>query len=151
MRRRRKSAIVTQRLIDDAEGPAAAKFIAEALKPWTFVAISDKTAFQAGIVQEVAQGPKKRGFDVVVDEFSEQERDLLAVAARIKSNGADFAYPGMIGPRTPLLLKQAGQAGSMFGAIGNVSIRERRQFVKASEGDAAIRAERAKPALWASR
>lgn len=121
---------------DDIEGPAAAKFIAEDLKPKKVFAISDKTAFQTGIVQEVARKLKERGIDVVIEEVSDQDRDLSPIITRIKGSGADLVYLGMTAPQVSLLLKQAAQAGVKFPAIGNGSSRDREALIKASGGEA---------------
>jgi branched-chain amino acid transport system substrate-binding protein len=121
---------------DDIEGPAAARFIAEDLKPKKVFAISDKTAFQAGIVQEVARRLKERGIDVTIEEVSDQDRDLAPIITRIKGSGADLVYLGMSAGQSSLLLKQSAQAGVKFAAIGNGSSRERVSLIKASGGEA---------------
>jgi branched-chain amino acid transport system substrate-binding protein len=119
---------------DDIEGPAAAKFIADDLKPKKVFAISDKTAFQAGIVQEVVRKLKERGVDVIIEEVSDQDRDLAPIITGIKGSGADLVYLGMSAGQSSLLLKQSAQAGVKFTAIGNGSSRERESLIKASGG-----------------
>lgn len=121
---------------DDNEGPAAAMFIADDLKPKKVLAISDKTAFQAGIVQEVARKLKERGVEVIIEEVNDQDRDLAPLVTRIKSSGADVVYLGMVAAQASLLLKQSAQAGVTFKAVGNGSARERELFIKASTGNA---------------
>jgi branched-chain amino acid transport system substrate-binding protein len=122
---------------DDREGPAGAMFIADALKPKKVVAISDKTAFQAGIVQEVVKTLKARGVaDATIEEVSDQDRDLSPIITRIKASGADVIYLGMTAAQTSLMLKQAEQAGVKFTGIGNGSLRERQLLIAASGGAA---------------
>lgn len=121
---------------DDIEGPAAAMFIADDIKPKKVLAISDKTAFQAGIVQEVSRKLKERGIEVIIEEVNDQDRDLSPLITRIKSSGAEVVYLGMVAAQSSLLLKQAAQAGVKFQAVGNGSARERELFIKASAGHA---------------
>lgn len=97
---------------DDREGPASAIFIAEEIKPKKVLLISDKTAFQAGIVQEVQRVLKQRGVsDATIEEVSDQDRDLTPLITRIKASGADFIYLGMTAPQAALFMKQAAQGG----------------------------------------
>ena len=122
---------------DDREGPASAIFIAEEIKPKKVLLISDKTAFQAGIVQEVQRVLKQRGVaDATIEEVSDQDRDLTPLITRIKASGADFIYLGMTAPQAALFLKQAAQGGLKVRGLGNGSLRERESFVKAAGGDA---------------
>ena len=122
---------------DDREGPASAIFIAQEIKPKKVLLISDKTAFQAGIVQEVQRVLKQRGVgDATIEEVSDQDRDLSPLITRIKASGADFLYLGMTAPQAALFLKQAAQGGLKVRGLGNGSLRERESFVKAAGGDA---------------
>ncbi len=122
---------------DDREGPASAIFIAEEIKPKKVLLISDKTAFQAGIVQEVQRVLKQRGVsDATIEEVSDQDRDLTPLITRIKASGADFIYLGMTAPQAALFMKQAAQGGLKVRGLGNGSLRERDSFVKAAGGDA---------------
>jgi len=122
---------------DDREGPASAIFIAEELKPKKVLLISDKTAFQAGIVQEVQRVLKQRGVsDTTIEEVSDQDRDLSPLVTRIRASGADFVYLGMIAPQAALFVKQAAQGGLRVRGLGNGSLRDREAFVKAAGGDA---------------
>ena len=122
---------------DDREGPASAMFIADEIKPKKVLLISDKTAFQAGIVQEVQRVLKQRGVnDATIEEVSDQDRDLTPLITRIKGSGADFIYLGMTAPQAALFMKQAAQGGLKVRGLGNGSLRERDSFVKAAGGDA---------------
>ena len=122
---------------DDREGPASAIFIADELKPKKVILISDKTAFQAGIVEEVQRVLRQRGVARRrSEEVSDQDKDLTPLLTRIKSGGDDFVYLGMVGPQAALFLKQAGQAGLKIHGMGNGSLRERDTFVKGAGGEA---------------
>jgi branched-chain amino acid transport system substrate-binding protein len=122
---------------DDREGPASAIFIAEELKPKKVLLISNKTAFQAGIVQEVHRVLKQRGVaDATIEEVNEEDRDLTPLLTRIRASGVDFVYLGMTGPQAAMFLKQAAQAGVKFRGLGNGSLRERETFVRAAGGEA---------------
>lgn len=121
---------------DDREGPAAALFINQELKPKKVIAISDKTAFQAGNVAEVVGKLKELGTDVTIEEVSDQDRDLSAIITRIKTAGAEVVYMGMAPGQCALLLKQSAQAGVKFTPVSHSSNRERSLFIKASDGNA---------------
>ena len=96
---------------DDREGPALAIFIAEELKPKKVLLISDKTAFQVGIAQEVQRVLKQRGVaDATIEEVSEQDRDLTPLVTRIKASGPDLVYIGLRAPAGGAL-PEAGGSG----------------------------------------
>ena len=119
---------------DDREGPAAGIFINEEIKPKKVIAISDKTAFQAGNVNEVVRKLKELGTDATIEEVSAQDRDLSAIITRIKTAGADVVYLGMAPGQCALLLKQAAQAAVT--PVSHSSNRERELFIKGSNGNA---------------
>ena len=122
---------------DDREGPALAIFIIEDLKPKKVLLISDKTAFQIGIAQEVQRVLKQRGVaDTTMEEVSEQDRDLTPLVTRIKASGPDLVYIGLGAQQAALFLKQSAQGGLKVRGVGNASLREREAFVKAAGGEA---------------
>lgn len=121
---------------DDREGPAAAIFIKEELKPKKVIAISDKTAFQAGNVNEVVRKLTELGVDASIEEVGDQDRDFSAIVTRIKTAGADIVYLGMAPGQCALLLKQSAQAGVKFTPVSHSSNRERELFIKGSNGNA---------------
>lgn len=122
---------------DDREGPASALFIAEELKPKKVLLISDKTAFQTGIVQEVLRVLKQRGItDATIEEVSDQDRDLTPLVTRTKASGADFVYIGVGAQQAALFLKQAAQSGLKIKGLGNGSLRDRVAFIQAAGGEA---------------
>jgi branched-chain amino acid transport system substrate-binding protein len=122
---------------DDREGPASAIFIAENLRPKKVLLISDKTAFQSGIVQEVHRVLRQRGIgDATIEEVSDQDRDLTPLVTRIKAMGPDFVYIGVGAQQAALLLKQAAQGGLKIRGLGNGSLRDRVAFIQAAGGEA---------------
>ncbi|HWC04253.1 MAG TPA: branched-chain amino acid ABC transporter substrate-binding protein [Methylomirabilota bacterium] len=122
---------------DDREGPASAVFIAEELRPKKVLLISDKTAFQTGIVQEVLRILKQRGVaDATIEEVSDQDRDLTPLVTRTKASGADFVYIGVGAQQAALFLKQAAQGGLRIRGLGNGSLRDKEAFIKAAGGEA---------------
>ena len=122
---------------DDREGPASAIFIATELKPKKVLLISDKTAFQTGIVQEVQRVLKQRGIaDATIEEVSDQDRDLTPLVTRTKASGADFVYIGVGAQQAALFLKQAAQGGLKVKGLGNGSLRDKEAFIKAAGGEA---------------
>jgi branched-chain amino acid transport system substrate-binding protein len=122
---------------DDREGPASAIFIADELQPKRVLLISDKTAFQSGIVQEVQRVLKQRGVaEATIEEVSDQDRDLTPLVTRIKAMGPDLVYIGVGAQQGALLLKQAAQAGLKIKGLGNGSLRDRVAFIQAAGGEA---------------
>src|SRR5262249_4215190 len=122
---------------DDREGPASAIFIAEEIKPKKVLLISDKTAFQAGIVQEVQRVLQQRGIaDTDLEAGRDQERGLSPPVPPGKASGANLLYLGMTAPQAALFVRQAAQGGLKVRGLGNGSLREREAFVKAAGGDA---------------
>jgi branched-chain amino acid transport system substrate-binding protein len=122
---------------DDREGPASAIFIADDLRPRKVLLISDKTAFQSGIVQEVQRALKQRGVsDATIEEVNDQDRDLTPLITRIKATGPDLVYLGLTAPQAALLLKQTAQAGLKIRGLGNGSLRDRVAFIQAAGGEA---------------
>ncbi len=113
---------------DDQQGPAAAKFIAEKIKPKKVAVLHDKQAYGQGIASNVRDDLKKAGIDVVLFEgINAGDSDYSAVITKLKSAGVDFVYYGGYHPEMGLLLRQAGEQGlkvKMMGpeGVGNPEI-----------------------------
>jgi len=94
---------------DDQQGPSAAKFIVEKIKPKKVAVLHDKQSYGQGIASNVRDDLKKAGVDVALFEgINAGDSDYSAVITKLKSAGVDFVYYGGYHPEMGLLLRQAG-------------------------------------------
>lgn len=97
---------------DDQQGPTAAHFIAESVKPKKVAVLHDKQSYGQGIATSVRDGLKKAGVNVSLFEgINAGENDYSAVITKLKSSGVDFVYYGGYYPEMGLLLRQAAEQG----------------------------------------
>lgn len=97
---------------DDQQGPAAAKFIIEHVKPQRVVVLHDKQSYGQGIATSVRDNLQSAGVNVVFFEgINAGDSDYSATITRIKSSGADFVYFGGYHPEMGLLMRQAAEQG----------------------------------------
>ncbi len=104
---------------DDQQGPAAAKFIAEKIKPKKVAVLHDKQSYGQGIASSVRDDLKKAGVQVALFEgINAGDSDYSAVITKLKSAGVDFVYYGGYHPEMGLLLRQAGEQGLKVRMMG---------------------------------
>ncbi|CAM5381967.1 high-affinity branched-chain amino acid ABC transporter substrate-binding protein [Eoetvoesiella caeni] len=97
---------------DDQQGPAAAEFIAESIKPKKVAVLHDKQSYGFGIASAVKKGLEQAGIDVALFEgINAGDSDYSAIITRIKSSQADFVYFGGYHPEMGLLLRQGAEQG----------------------------------------
>ncbi|GAB3365688.1 MULTISPECIES: branched-chain amino acid ABC transporter substrate-binding protein [Giesbergeria] len=97
---------------DDQQGPAAAKFIADKVKPKKVAVLHDKQSYGQGIAASVRDDLKKAGVNVVLFEgINAGDSDYSAVITKLKSAGVDFVYYGGYHPEMGLLLRQSAEQG----------------------------------------
>jgi branched-chain amino acid transport system substrate-binding protein len=97
---------------DDQQGPAAAKFIIEKIKPKQVAVLHDKQSYGQGIASSVKEQLEKAGIKVVMFEgINAGDTDYSAVITKLKSAGADFVYYGGYHPELGLLLRQGAEQG----------------------------------------
>ncbi|MFT0548213.1 branched-chain amino acid ABC transporter substrate-binding protein [Allopusillimonas ginsengisoli] len=97
---------------DDQQGPAAAKFIAEKIKPTKVAVLHDKQSYGQGIASAVKKDLEAAGIDVVLFEgINAGDSDYSAVITKLKSAGVDFVYYGGYHPEMGLLLRQGAEQG----------------------------------------
>lgn len=97
---------------DDQQGPAAAKFIADKIKPKKVAVLHDKQSYGQGIAASVRDDLKKVGVNVVLFEgVNAGDSDYSAVITKLKSAGVDFIYYGGYHPEMGLLLRQSAEQG----------------------------------------
>ena len=97
---------------DAQQGPAAAKFILEKLKPKKAAVLHDKQSYGQGIATAVKNDLEKGGVPVAIFEgINAGDSDYSAVITKLKSQGVDFVYYGGYHPEMGLLLRQAAEQG----------------------------------------
>ena len=104
---------------DDQQGPAAAKFIIEKIKPKKVAVLHDKQSYGQGIASSVREDLKKANIDVALFEgINAGDSDYSAVITKLKSAGVDFVYFGGYHPEMGLLLRQASEQGLKVRMMG---------------------------------
>lgn len=97
---------------DDQQGPAAATFIADTIKPKRVAVLHDKQSYGQGIATAVKNALEKKGVDVVLFEgINAGDSDYSAVITKLKSADVDFVYYGGYHPEMGLLLRQGSEQG----------------------------------------
>ncbi|MEI2414613.1 branched-chain amino acid ABC transporter substrate-binding protein [Orrella sp. JC864] len=97
---------------DDQQGPAAAAFIAEKIKPAKVGVLHDKQSYGQGIASAVRQGLLDAKIEVPVFEgINAGDTDYSAIITKLKSSGVDFVYYGGYHPEMGLLLRQGAEQG----------------------------------------
>lgn len=97
---------------DDQQGPAAAKFILDKIKPKKVAVLHDKQSYGQGIATAVKNDLEKGGVAVAVFEgINAGDSDYSAVITKLKGQGVDFVYYGGYHPEMGLLLRQAAEQG----------------------------------------
>ena len=78
---------------DDAQAPAAVKFMKEALKAKTVFIVDDKTTYSQGLADGVAKECERIGINILDREHVNQgDKDFSAVLTMAKSRNADVLY-----------------------------------------------------------
>ena len=97
--------------LDNAQGPAAARYIAQ-LKPTNVAVLHDKQQYGEGIASSVKDILGKEGIKVAMFEgINVGERDYSSILAKLKQANVDFVYFGGYHPEMGLLLRQAKEKG----------------------------------------
>ena len=78
---------------DDAQAPAAVKFMKEALKAKTIFIVDDKTTYSQGLADGVNKACKEMGIEIIShDHVNQGDKDFSAILTKIKTSGADVFY-----------------------------------------------------------
>lgn len=97
---------------DDQQGPFAAKYIAQTLKPKKVAVLHDKQTYGSGVATQVKDSLAKEGVNVALFEgINVGDSDYSAVITKLKSAGVDLVYFGGYHPELGLLLRQAREQG----------------------------------------
>lgn len=97
---------------DDQQGPAAARFIAQTVKPKKIAVLHDKQSYGQGVAASVRDELKRLGTPAAMFEgINAGDTDYSAVITKLKSNRVDFVYYGGYHPELGLLLRQGAEQG----------------------------------------
>ncbi|MCA1922114.1 branched-chain amino acid ABC transporter substrate-binding protein [Buttiauxella noackiae] len=98
--------------LDSDQGPTAAKYILEHVKPKNIAVIHDKQQYGEGLARSVQDNLKKGGANVVFfDGITAGEKDFSTLVARLKKENIDFVYYGGYHPEMGQILRQSRAAG----------------------------------------
>lgn len=98
--------------LDSDQGPTAAKYILDKVKPQRIAVVHDKQQYGEGLARAVQDGLKKGGANVVFfDGITAGEKDFSTTVARLKKENIDFVYYGGYHPEMGQILRQARAAG----------------------------------------
>ncbi|MBI0445270.1 branched-chain amino acid ABC transporter substrate-binding protein [Deinococcus sp. DB0503] len=103
---------------DDAQGPAAANFIVSTFQPKKVYILNDKTAYGAGLSNEVERALKAKGVQVAANEGTEEKNDFSSIVAKIKLQRPDVIYFGGVYNQVGVFLKQLRDAGVTVPVMG---------------------------------
>jgi branched-chain amino acid transport system substrate-binding protein len=97
---------------DDQQGPAAAAYIINTVKPKKVAVLHDKQSYGQGLATSVKDALDKAHVPVVLFEgINAGDSDYSAVITKLKSAGVDFIYYGGYYPEMGLLLRQGREQG----------------------------------------
>ena len=97
---------------DDQQGPFAADYIINELKPKNVAILHDKQTYGSGIASQVRDTLGKQGMDVVMYEgINVGDSDYSAVITKLKSMDPGLIYFGGYHAELGLLLRQAREQG----------------------------------------
>lgn len=114
--------------LDSDQGPTAAKYILESVKPQRIAIVHDKQQYGEGLARAVQDNLKKGGANVVFfDGITAGEKDFSTLVARLKKENIDFVYYGGYYPEMGQMLRQARSVGlkTVFmgpEGVGNASL-----------------------------
>ena len=114
--------------LDSDQGPTAAKYIVEKVKPQRIAIVHDKQQYGEGLARAVQDNLKKANANVVFfDGITAGEKDFSTLVARLKKENIDFVYYGGYYPEMGQMLRQARSVGlkTVFmgpEGVGNASL-----------------------------
>ena len=105
--------------LDSDQGPTAAKYIVEKVKPQRIAIVHDKQQYGEGLARAVQDNLKKANANVVFfDGITAGEKDFSTLVARLKKENIDFVYYGGYHPEMGQILRQARAAGLKTPVMG---------------------------------
>lgn len=109
---------------DDAQAPAAGRFMQEALGAKTIFIVDDKTTYSQGLADGVAKYCKENGLEILGrDHVNQGDKDYSAILTMAKSKGADVFYMSLQNHSTGSLMAiQAKRMGLKSKIVSNDSM-----------------------------
>ncbi|MDR0478183.1 MAG: high-affinity branched-chain amino acid ABC transporter substrate-binding protein [Desulfobulbaceae bacterium] len=93
---------------DSQQGPVAAIYIINTIKPKKLAIIHDKQTYGQGVATQVKNTVEEHGLKPVMFEgINKGDTDFSALITKMKQAGVDFVYYGGYHPELIILLKQA--------------------------------------------
>jgi branched-chain amino acid transport system substrate-binding protein len=122
---------------DDAQGPAAARFIAEEIKAKNVYIIDDKGTYGQGLADQVAAALNQIRVKVTRGQITLEDRDFSPILTRVKATQPDLIYLGLSNPAQAAgLMKQAIGLGLSARFMGGDCMKEKDQLVAGAGGAA---------------
>ncbi len=98
--------------LDSMQGPTAAKYIINTVKPKNMAVIHDKQQYGEGLASSVRDEVQKAGIKVALYEgVTAGDKDFSALIAKLKKEDVDFVYYGGYHPELGLILRQSAEKG----------------------------------------
>ncbi|WP_416397273.1 branched-chain amino acid ABC transporter substrate-binding protein [Allohahella sp. A8] len=96
--------------LDSDQGPTAATYIADKVKPKAVAVIHDKQQYGEGIATSVRDSLKEKGVKVVMFEgINKGDKDFSSLISKMQKEKVDFVYYGGYHPELGLLLRQSAE------------------------------------------
>jgi branched-chain amino acid transport system substrate-binding protein len=97
---------------DDQQGPVAAQYIIQSIKPKKVAVLHDKQSYGQGIATAVRNELEAAKIPVAIFEgVNKGDSDYSAVVTKLKAQGVDFVYFGGYHPELGLIMRQASEQG----------------------------------------
>ena len=98
--------------LDSLQGPFAAQYVINTVKPKNMAIIHDKQQYGEGLATSVKNEVEKAGIKPVMFEgVTAGDKDFSALIAKLKKNNVDFVYYGGYHPELGLILRQSKEKG----------------------------------------
>ncbi|WP_375056350.1 branched-chain amino acid ABC transporter substrate-binding protein [Zobellella sp. DQSA1] len=98
--------------LDSDQGPTAARYILEQVKPQRIAVIHDKKQYGEGLASSVRDTLKNAGVEVAAYEgITSGDKDFSALIAKLQRDQVDFVYYGGYHPELGLILRQSAEKG----------------------------------------
>lgn len=98
--------------LDSDQGPTAARYIMEQVKPKRIAIIHDKKQYGEGLASSVRDALQEAGVEVVAYEgVTSGDKDFSTLVAKLQRDKVDFVYYGGYHPELGLILRQSAEKG----------------------------------------
>lgn len=122
---------------DDAQGPAAARFIVEHLAARRVYVIDDKGSYGRGLADQVVDALTRSGVTVERGQILSTDKDFAGVITRARAFRPDLLYLAMSSPaQAASLLKQMNGLGLEARVMGGDGLRDDQELIAGAGGHA---------------